>query len=208
MMHSNSAKNNNQHKKWRRRSFRRRAAFLLLIPIVGALSYLDNGNRSTATGDRNRSHTLPADIEKYHDRKFRVIHSIDGDTFDINIPDRTYSRTRIRLLGVDTPEIQRDRHGKIIGYDHFAKEAADYTKRLTHGKYVTLELITGKTRDRTRGKRLLAYVYLENGKMLNRELVRNGFGYSDSRSPHKYLNEFKELMRKARKNSIGLWKNR
>lgn len=193
---------------------RRAIAVILTVSVAVLLSVLDrNGffafpdardERNEKTGAGNAA---PADYQKYHNKRFRVIHSIDGDTFDINIPDGRFSRTRIRLLGVDTPEIHRNNRGAITGFDHFASEAADFTRNKTHGKMVTLELVEGNTRDNTTSKRLLAYVYTEDGAMLNRELIQKGYGFADSRSPHTYRREFAEEMKTAREERRGLWKN-
>lgn len=45
------------------------------------------------------------DWETYQNVTARVVHVTDGDTLDVDIPDRVTGkpRTRIRLWGVDTP---------------------------------------------------------------------------------------------------------
>ncbi len=200
---------------WRRRSFRRRTIAVILIVSVGVLvSVLDRNGffalpdaHNEQNAERDSGDVASSDYQKYHNKRFRVIHSIDGDTFDINIPDGRFSRTRVRLLGVDTPEIHRNNRGVITGFEHFASEASDFTRNKTHGKMVTLELIEGKTRDNTSSKRLLAYVYTEDGTMLNRQLIQQGYGFADSRSPHTYRREFAEEMKTAREKKRGLWKN-
>lgn len=69
---------------------------------------------------------------------------------------------------------------------------------------MTVELVAGRTRDNY--QRLLAYITLPDGAMLNRELVRQGYGYADSRYGHPHLKEFRQLMNEARKADRGLWK--
>jgi len=188
---------------------------LLAVAVtVTVLVYLDRNGYFTFqnSGDRRGSRNQAGraenpDIEKYHNRTFLVTRSIDGDTFDINAGDGQHRSTRVRLIGVDTPEIHRNRFGKITGYQHYAREASDFTKRMTFQKTVRLELAEGQTRDNTDSRRLLAYVYLQDGLMLNRELVARGYGYADPRFGHRHMKVFKNLMRFARKNKNGLWKN-
>ena len=121
------------------------------------------------------------DRRKYHGGNFRVARVLDGDTLDIDVPDDRYNsvHTRIRLWGIDTPEIEkRDRSA-----DHFGPEASAMTHSLCDGKTVRIEL--EPVRD-TRGVhgRLLAYVILPDGRMLNRLLIQEGYGYADPRFAH------------------------
>ena len=48
---------------------------------------------------------------------------------------------------------------------------------------------------------------LPDGRMLNRALVREGYGYADPRFDHKYKSEFARLQREAIKAERGLWKD-
>jgi endonuclease YncB( thermonuclease family) len=43
--------------------------------------------------------------------------------------------------------------------------------------------------------------------MLNRLLIREGYGYSDPRFDHRYKNEFDRLQRRAMRGKLGLWKD-
>ena len=144
-----------------------------------------------------------ADFRKYHARTFRVTKVVDGDTLDVDEPDRRQKRktTRIRLWGVDTPETVKPGTPP----QHFGPEASAYAKQACAGQEVKLELDP----DQTRGKygRLLAYVFLPNGRMLNRVLVREGYGYADPRFRHAYSAEFRRLQDQARRNRRGLCKD-
>lgn len=79
------------------------------------------------------------------------------------------------------------------------------------GKRVRLEFdpanAHGGHKDRTQQKRTLAYVFLENGLMLNAEIIRQGYGFADTRFPFSRMDEFRELERKAREQRRGLWKS-
>ncbi len=141
------------------------------------------------------------DLEKYHAKTFIVIHVIDGDTLDIDIPDGQSEYTRIRLLGIDAPE-------KIAasGEMYFSPEATEFAKRMALGKQV--EIYLDEAND-TRGKygRLLAYVKLPDGKFLNEVLLSEGFAYADLRFGHSFYNKYKQFESRARSGKKGLWKN-
>ena len=160
---------------------------------------------SIAVADRvgvfGRAHQ--ADHDKYDGKTFRVVHVVDGDTLDVDAPDevRRKPTTRIRLWGMDTPEVVDPR--KPV--EHFGPEASAFAKSLVVGATVRLELDATKTRDIY--DRLLAYVILPDGRMLNRVLVEEGYAYADPRYPHKYKREFAKLMKRAQTARLGLWKD-
>jgi len=140
------------------------------------------------------------DWKQYHDRSFAVVRVIDGDTLDIDAPDQDKPTTRIRLWGVDAPELA---HGAEPAA-HFGPEAAAFAKETLEGKSVHVVL----SQTRTRGKygRLLAYVFLERGgRMFNEMLIENGYAYADLRFKHPYYDQFKAADKRARRNGVGLW---
>ncbi|MGB2819913.1 MAG: thermonuclease family protein, partial [Phycisphaerae bacterium] len=142
-----------------------------------------------------------SDYERYHGQSFRVVHVVDGDTIDVDAPDGENACTRVRFWGVDTPETKHP-HKRV---QHFGPEADGFTRSACGGKVVKLELLAGKTRG-THG-RLLAYVALPDGRMLNRELIRLGFGYADPRYDHPHKEEFLQLQAEAKEARRGLWKD-
>ncbi len=143
------------------------------------------------------------DLKRYHNKRFLVVKVVDGDTIDIDMPDRKKGRshTRIRLLGIDTPETVKPEHP----VEHFGPEASNATKELVLNKWVRVELLS----HRTRGKygRILGYVYLPDGRMLNRELIARGCAYAYPYSDHPYDAEFAKLQKQVRKDKVGLWEN-
>jgi micrococcal nuclease len=89
---------------------------------------------------------------------------------------------------------------------YYGPEAAAFTTRLALGKKVTIMLDTvGDQRDRY--GRLLAYVQLPDEKILNAEIIRNGYGYAYLSYPHSEFSVYKVLMQQAIDNQAGLWKN-
>ena len=141
------------------------------------------------------------DLERYDGQTFWCAEVVDGDTLDIGIPDPTNDRknTRIRLWGVDTPELERDGRPP----EHFAEEAAYLAHHLANGKQLTLRLVPGRTRGGY--DRLLAYVTLPDGQMLNQLLIETGAGYADPRFDHDLMDKFLDLQDAAMEQRIGLW---
>jgi micrococcal nuclease len=179
-------------KQWRsRRRLHLCSAMILLFAAGVSVRHLDRmGTFGTANGD---------DIATYHNVTARVVRVVDGDTIDIAIPDGDRPHTRIRLWGVDTPETVRPNSP----VQHFGPEASAFAKKTLHDQPVKIELPT----DRTRGKygRLLAYIYLPDGRLFNALLIETGHGYADPRFRHPKMREFKGLMKQAKKDGTGLW---
>ena len=99
---------------------------------------------------------------------------VDGDTRDVVIDLGFYveMRERVRLAGIDTPEIYR-----------VPKNSEEYKKGTEAKEYVERRLnengneLVIETEKRGKWRRWLAKVYLEDSsKTLNEELVEKGLG--------------------------------
>lgn len=115
---------------------------------------------------------------------------------------------RVRLIGVDTPETKHPK--KPV--ERFGKEANEFTRHMVEGKRVRLELdpanATTAHKDNTQQKRTLAYVFLDDGTLLNAEIIKQGYGFALSRYPFASMEEFRRLEREAREQGRGLWNKR
>ena len=117
----------------------------------------------------------------------------DGDTILVE------GGERVRYLGIDAPEMGRD--GAIHEFMAVASREANH--RLVAEKRVRL-VFDPEIRDRF--GRLLAYVFLENGEMVNALLVRNGFAHVMVKSPNlRYLPLLLEEQRGAMAKRLGIW---
>lgn len=119
----------------------------------------------------------------------------DGDTVFVKINNRDET---VRLLGIDTPEID----GKYVNEEFFGKEASEYTKKLVKRKKVRLEYDKEK---RDKYNRLLAYVYLPDGRLLNKLLIKNGYAKAYKFFRYKMKKEFIRLEKAAKAECLGLW---
>lgn len=123
-----------------------------------------------------------------------VLRVVDGDTLVVLLDGK---REKVRLLGLDAPESVHPQ--KPV--ERFGKEASAFTRKMLFGKDVTLEY-AGRKRDRY--GRLLAYVWLE-GRLVNLEIIRAGYGFAPLKYPHPRMEEFRRAEREAREKGRGLW---
>lgn len=130
----------------------------------------------------------PATAEYY---KVRFVY--DGDTILLD------GRDKVRYLGINAPEIDHE-GGKT---EFMAHAARDFNLKLVNKNRVRLEYDVEK---RDRYGRLLAYVFLENGDMVNAILVQNGLAYAMFNNRNlKYRNFLLECQRTAMKKRLGIW---
>lgn len=130
----------------------------------------------------------------------------DGDTLKIE-PHGT-----VRLVGIDTPEkndSDRDTHLERQGVSPTSQRQAyraakQFNIELTKGKRVELTL---EDPPRDRHDRLLAYVHLPDGRLLNRVLIEEGLAVVYRRFDFRMKQDFLIAEEQARRNRVGLWKD-
>ena len=125
----------------------------------------------------------------------------DGDTFVVK--SENGSTQTIRLIGVDTPEsVAPASYSKENTQE--GKEVSDIIKdKLHEGDKVYLEFdVTAEDKY----NRILAYVYFDNGTMVQDWLLSNGYARTMTVPPNvKYADHFKEIQHIAAENKVGLW---
>lgn len=126
-----------------------------------------------------------------------VLCVVDGDTLLVRVGG---TEERVQLIGVDTPETVHPH--KPVQY--FGKEASVFTRSLAEGKTVRMEYDSENKRRDYYG-RLLRYVYLPDGRLLNAEIIAQGSGFASTRFPFLKMEEFRRLEREARENERELW---
>jgi len=129
---------------------------------------------------------------------FPVLRIIDGDTIVVDVDGVS---EKIRLIGVNTPETV-DPRKKV---ECFGKEAARFVVDTLSETSVSLEADVSQG-ERDRYGRLLRYAFLSDGTLLNKIIIAEGYGYEYTyRIPYRYMEEFKDAERTARKLEKGLW---
>jgi len=179
---------------------RRTVVIVVCVLAAGAAVWLDRGAGSGLR--RTIVRRWPRDdVEKYEGRRFLVVNIVDGDTLDIDIADGEYEHTRVRLLGIDTPETGGGKGEEM----YYGPEATEFAEELALGKEVTV-ILDEKSPTRDRYGRLLAHLELEDGRSVNEELVGEGFAYADLRFANDRFEKYVGLQDKARAGKKGLWK--
>lgn len=118
---------------------------------------------------------------------------IDGDTILLDTGEK------VRYLGVDCPET--DHHG--VSAECCGPEAKKMNAEMVLHKKVRLEYEKERMDDYGR---VLAYVFLPDGRCANAELLRSGLAwvYRPARGLRR-LGEFVELQREAVRRRTGMW---
>jgi micrococcal nuclease len=121
----------------------------------------------------------------------RVTKHTDGDTLWLSGLDS------VRLIGVDTPEV----YG---GVECYGREASAFVERTVPlGTLVSYRL---GVEERDRYGRALAYVWLRDGRFLNRLLVARGYAQPLTIPPNvEYEDLFVRAASRAREAGRGLW---
>ena len=119
-----------------------------------------------------------------------VMRVIDGDTIEVildGVPNN------LRYIGIDAPEMGMP----------FSNEAAEANQRLVEGQIVELERDVSEI---DQYGRLLRYVYLNDGILVNAELVRLGFAAALAYPPDiKYQKLINIKEQEAKEAGAGLW---
>ncbi|MCD1653537.1 thermonuclease family protein [Treponema zuelzerae] len=136
----------------------------------------------------------------------RVTAVIDGDTIQVQFtgedcPSGCQWNERVRLVGVDTPELFTDPP------EYYAAEARAYTNQIyRRDVLLVFDSISAK---KDRYGRVLAYIYKSfDSPSINEQLILNGYGYYYdlfSFDPEK-MNDFQNAEDYTRLNRVGLWR--
>ncbi len=168
--------------------------------VVGAAGAGAEGARRPIVYD-----VTVARLERYQDADLpqmtpaAVARHVDGDTFEVAIADPPHgmrSTERVRLMGIDTPELG----------DPLAAEAQEHTARRTGTGPVYLAFDFQR---RDQFGRLLAFVYLPDGTLLNAELIETGLAVVYRGDDLVYFRpQFEALEQEARSRERGVWKGK
>lgn len=141
----------------------------------------------------------------------RVLSVVDGDTLKVNYRGRYET---IRLIGIDAPESIRNEKARkdarrtktnLRALTSQGREAAKFVKTQVKPRHPIRIEFDIETRDKY--GRLLAYVYLSDGKMLNEEILKAGYANPMPHPPNvKYQARLLKAYAEAKRNRRGLWR--
>jgi len=122
--------------------------------------------------------------------KAQVVEVVDGDTIKVSVDGEIHS---LRYIGIDTPELS----------EPMGSTCCAANEQLVAGQTVYLEKDQSDT---DQYGRLLRYVYLPSGLLVNAELVRQGYAKSVTYPPDTSRQETLDAVEhQARGAALGLW---
>jgi micrococcal nuclease len=160
----------------------RRCARFVTAALVLALS--------GCSDDLGEGSLLPEEL-RGQERSAEVTRHTDGDTLWLS------GIGKVRLIGIDTPEV-------FGGIECFGRRASRFVERTAPvGARVRYRL---GIEQRDRYGRALAYVWLADGRFLNRLLLLRGLAQPLTIPPNvEYALSFARAARRAREAERGLW---
>ncbi|HEX8993712.1 MAG TPA: thermonuclease family protein [Candidatus Paceibacterota bacterium] len=178
---------------------RRSRLSIIFILVVAAASLMLRTRLPESLKDSSQASPQPAVQAIASTTLYDVVRVVDGDTIKVMMDGRA---TTVRLIGVDTPEtVKPDTPIQCYG-----PEASAEMHALLDGKRVSLEMDPTQDRYDAYG-RLLAYVFLQDGTLVDELLITDGFGkeYTFKDRPYEYQAEFRSAEATARRAGKGLW---
>ena len=130
---------------------------------------------------------------------YTVNHFIDGDTISVTMNGKAQT---IRFIGVDTPETHKP-HTPVQCY---GEQAAAFTKAHIQAQGNRVRLQADPVSDnRDVYGRLVRYVYLPDGQLLDELLIQNGEGFAYTYYPFTKSGNFSRAQTEAQASKKGLW---
>lgn len=130
---------------------------------------------------------------------YQIDHYIDGDTIAVNMDGKVET---IRFIGIDTPET----HKPNTPVQCYGPAAAAHTQSVIKnagGKVRLAADSEGTNRDRY--NRLLRYVYLPDGTLVNQLNIEQGYAFYYPYFPFTKKADFKAAQDTAKAAGRGLW---
>lgn len=127
----------------------------------------------------------------------RVVEVVDGDTIVVDFEGKS---EKVRFIGLDTPET----HHPEKPVQCFGEAAHAHLAELIDENDVRLEA-DPENSNRDRYDRLLRYVYLEDGTLLNLKMIEDGYGFAYTAFDFSKKPEFTYAQSMASERKYGLW---
>lgn len=173
------------------RYYKRHALLGLLTLVVASCGYLAQQQGWLSGADTSAEQNQPG--------LYSINHFVDGDTIAVNMNGQ---KETVRFIGVDTPET----HKPNTPVQCYGPAAAAFTKNTIGSSKVRLESDPLST-NRDRYDRLLRYVYLPDGTLLNEKLIQGGYGFYYPYFPFSKSKQFAADEQAAMTAHKGLWTN-
>lgn len=123
----------------------------------------------------------------------KVVEVHDGDTISVIFGDRN---ERVRLIGIDAPELQQKPWGQ---------RAKRHLSELLSASQWTVSIEFDIEKRDVHG-RLLSYIWTSDGRMINVQMLKDGYAVLYTFPPNiRYVDEFKKAQDEARGKGLGIW---
>lgn len=181
-----------------KKKHKKQIKYVLIVLLIAVVIYFGQGNEYVNQGlSFIESKIIPPLTEKVEEQpgttisssKFiigKIVKVSDGDT--VTLEDNNGKKRRVRLNGIDCPEIGQE----------YGTEAAKYVKNIALNKYVNVEIIGKDQYDRILG------VLHVDGVNVNEALLKNGLAWV-----YKYNEDerYNSLLSEARALKMNIWSN-
>jgi len=147
-----------------------------------------------------QSNWLDAPVQKAQQNQpglYSIAHFVDGDTIAVDMDGHEET---VRFIGVDTPET----HKPNTPVQCYGPDAAAYTKSLIGSNKVRLQADNLDT-NRDRYGRLLRYIYLPDGTLVQDRLVSEGYAFAYTQFPFEKKQQMVDEQQQAKMAGKGLW---
>lgn len=155
----------------------------VLVAVIVVMSFIPFVQLRCAEGKERRAGNTAS-----------VLRVNDGDTITVRINGRS---ERIRLIGIDAPELGQFPWG--------VKAKRHLEELLSSSREVFVEFDVDR---HDKYGRLLAYVRTGGGRMINEEMLKDGYAVLFTFPPNvRYAKELRVAQKYARERRLGMWAN-
>lgn len=135
----------------------------------------------------------------------RVERVVSGQTLDVIGTEAQDLTQRVRLIGIDAPDLEQTPWGPEAKARLEALIKGERNQVIANVDALPQVLLESDVEERDSADRRLAYVW-RNGTLLNEQLVAEGFALASPRSPNnKYKQRLMRAQEKARLMGMGIW---
>ena len=183
--------------------------WLIIVMLAAACGEVGGGRDDRGFFSSSRDTGVRAQVDAGPNVTVQIGFVIDGDTVVLNAgaaarsPDgRPLRDARVRLLGLDAPEIAHPEQGQPDP-ECWGDESHAALRDIAGG--FTVKLIFAGNDLRDPNDRLLAYIELPNGKIANEEMITSGNAKHFGRFGHRDYDRYEMLEDQARASGNGVW---
>jgi micrococcal nuclease len=179
---------------------RKSSAVTIIVAVISIFIYLGQQYGWFASAEKATQNAGQAVVEN-QPGQYKVVRFSDGDTITVDMNGKNET---IRFIGVDTPETH-DPRKKVQCY---GPAASAFTKNIITAQGSQVRLAADSlSSNRDKYNRLLRYIYLPDGTLLNQKLVSDGYGFYYPYFPFTKSKDFDAAEKQAMAASKGLWGN-